>query len=131
MMSDTARLRSGLAGVSVSPGWIPPLWHNLPSSCFSDYRHEIEGQVAEDDLVVTRITGSGRHTGDFLGIPPTGKEVTMHGISIHRVENGKLAEHWDRSTRSDCFSSSAPCRPRPTPEMRSVASSSSGEEPEA
>ncbi len=61
---------------------------------FSDYRHEIHRQVAEGDLVVTHLTGHGRHTGELLGIPPTGKEVEMSGIAIHRVADGKLAEHW-------------------------------------
>jgi len=36
----------------------------------------------------------GDHTGDFLGIPATGRQVTMSGITIHRVTNGKLSEHW-------------------------------------
>jgi predicted ester cyclase len=61
---------------------------------FSDYRHEIGLQVAEGDLVVTQLTGFGRHTGEFLGIAPTGKDVQMSGISIHRVAGGKLVEHW-------------------------------------
>lgn len=61
---------------------------------FSDFRHEIEDQVAEGDMVVTRITGYGKHTGEFLGIPPTGKDVQMSGIAIHRVVDGKLVEHW-------------------------------------
>jgi predicted ester cyclase len=51
----------------------------LALAVFSDFRHEIGMQVAEGDLVVTQITGWGRHTGDFLGIPPTEKEVKMTG----------------------------------------------------
>jgi predicted ester cyclase len=61
---------------------------------FSDYQHEIHHLVAEGDLVVTHLTGYGRHTGEVLGIAATGKEVQMSGISVHRVEDGKLAEHW-------------------------------------
>ena len=34
------------------------------------------------------------HSGEFLGIPPTGKEVRMSGIAIHRVKDGKMVEHW-------------------------------------
>jgi len=63
---------------------------------FSDFRHTIEDQVAEGDKVVTSITGYGTHTGEFLGIAPTGKEVSMRGIAIHRIADGKLAEHWGR-----------------------------------
>jgi len=54
----------------------------------------IEASVAEGDKVASRVTGYGKHTGIFLGIPPTGKDVTMSGITIHRVTNGKLSEHW-------------------------------------
>jgi len=63
-------------------------------AAFSDFRHEVIDQIAEGDRVVTRMTASGRHTGDFLGIPATGKEVTMTGIAVHRIVDGKIAEHW-------------------------------------
>jgi predicted ester cyclase len=61
---------------------------------FSNFRHEIEEQFVDGDRVISRITGYGTHTGDFLGIPPTGKEVRMEGIAIHRVVDGQLVEHW-------------------------------------
>ncbi len=66
----------------------------LALAAFAEFRHVVEAQLAENDKVVTRVTGYGTHTGDFLGIPATGKEVKMAGIAIHRVANGKLAEHW-------------------------------------
>ena len=61
---------------------------------FSDFRHEIEQQLAEGDFVVTRVTGYGKHTGEFLGVPPTGRDVQMEGIAIHRIEDGQIVEHW-------------------------------------
>jgi predicted ester cyclase len=63
-------------------------------SAFSGFRHEIDAQYAEGDFVITRVTGWGRHTGEFMGIPPTGKTVQMSGITIHRIESGKVVEHW-------------------------------------
>lgn len=54
----------------------------------------MEDLLAEGDRVVPRISASGLHTGELLGIPPTGKRVTMNGIAIHRVQDGKLVEHW-------------------------------------
>lgn len=63
-------------------------------TAFSDFRHAIEDQRAEGDVVVTRVMGYGKHTGEFLGVPPTGKDVAMQGIAMHRVANGKLVEHW-------------------------------------
>ena len=57
-------------------------------------RHEIPMQVAEGDLVVSRIVGRGVHEGELLGIPATGKEVDTDGIAIHRVRDGKIVEYW-------------------------------------
>jgi steroid delta-isomerase-like uncharacterized protein len=54
----------------------------------------VEDVVAEGDRVVVRWTNNGTHVGDFLGIPPTGRSFRIAGIDIHRVENGRLAEHW-------------------------------------
>ena len=57
-------------------------------------RHEIGLQVAEDDLVVSQISGGGVHVGELLGIPPTNKEVETEGIAIHRIRDGKIVEYW-------------------------------------
>ena len=57
-------------------------------------RHEITMQVAEGDLVVSRIVGRGIHAGELLGIPATNKEVDTEGIAIHRVRDGKIVEYW-------------------------------------
>jgi predicted ester cyclase len=56
--------------------------------------HRIEEQIAEGDKVVTRMTSFGRHEGDLPGAPFTGNDLKMTSITIHRVENGKLAEKW-------------------------------------
>jgi len=56
---------------------------------------EIHDAIAEDDLVVLRWSLTGTHREQFLGIPPTGKAVTLRGIDIYRVQDGKIAEHWD------------------------------------
>jgi predicted ester cyclase len=57
-------------------------------------RHEISMQIAEDDLVVSRISGRGKHEGELLGIPATNREVETDGIVIHRVRDGKIVEYW-------------------------------------
>jgi len=61
---------------------------------FPDTAHFIEDQIAEGDMVVTRLRGRATFTGEILGIPPNGKVVEITGISIHRVVDGKLVEHW-------------------------------------
>jgi predicted ester cyclase len=63
-------------------------------------RHEIEDQVAQDDKVVTRLTAFGTHAGDLPGgLAATGREITESAVAIHRVQDGRVAEHW--SARDD------------------------------
>lgn len=61
---------------------------------FPDYQVTVEDQIAEGDEVATRWTCRGTHKGEFQGMPPTGKQVTMTGITIFRIANGKLVEGW-------------------------------------
>ncbi len=65
-------------------------------SGFPDLSVTVEDQLAEGDRVATRWTFRGTHHGEFQGIPPTGKQVTMKGITIFRIANGKLIEGWNR-----------------------------------
>jgi steroid delta-isomerase-like uncharacterized protein len=63
-------------------------------SAFPDIAHSIEDQIAEGDKVVTRLRARATHTGDLMGIPPTGKGVTIEGTSIWRIADGKIGECW-------------------------------------
>lgn len=63
-------------------------------NAFPDVQFTVEDQVAEGDKVVTRYTFRGTHQGDLFGIPPTGRRVAFPGISIYRIENGKMREAW-------------------------------------
>ncbi len=63
-------------------------------AAFPDGRITIEDQFAAGDLVATRWTGGGTQTGELMGIPPSGKQVTISGITISRVEKGKVVEEW-------------------------------------
>jgi steroid delta-isomerase-like uncharacterized protein len=56
--------------------------------------YTLEDVIAEGDRVVVRWTNHGTHVGEFMGLPPTGKSFAIAGIDIHRLEDGKLAEHW-------------------------------------
>jgi predicted ester cyclase len=60
---------------------------------------DIEDEVCEGDKVVARVTMHGRHVGEFLGKPPTGKEFAAEHIHIWRIKDGKVIEHW--SVRDD------------------------------
>ena len=61
---------------------------------FPDGRNTSEELLAEGDKVVQRWTFRGTHHGAFQGIPPTGKPVTLTGISIWRVDGGTIVESW-------------------------------------
>ena len=62
---------------------------------FSDYHGEIQEILAEGDKVVVRTLWTGTQDGPFLGRPATGNKVRFTTADFLRVENGKLAEHWD------------------------------------
>jgi steroid delta-isomerase-like uncharacterized protein len=59
-----------------------------------DIRYTIEDQISAGDRVVTRWTAVGTHTGDFLGAPGSGRSFMITGISIERLEDGRIAETW-------------------------------------
>jgi steroid delta-isomerase-like uncharacterized protein len=54
----------------------------------------IDSTVSQGDRVSTRWTGTGTHSGPLMGIPPTGKAVTVSGIDICRIADGRIAEYW-------------------------------------
>ena len=61
---------------------------------FPDGRITVDDQFAAGDQVATRWTGRGTQTGETFGIAPTGKEVTVLGLTISRLEGGKVVEEW-------------------------------------
>jgi steroid delta-isomerase-like uncharacterized protein len=70
---------------------------NILRTGFPDLTVEILNQVAEDDLVTTRKVIRATHTGNFMGIPPTGRKVVINVIDMIRLSNGKYVEHWGMS----------------------------------
>ena len=67
-------------------------------AAFPDSRITVEQQLAEGDLVATRWSGRGTHEGELMGIQPTGKQVTISGLTISRLVGGKVVEefqNWD------------------------------------
>ena len=63
-------------------------------TAFPDMRFTIEDMVAEGDMVAVRITDRGTHKGEFMGIAPTGKKVTMTEAMFIRFEGDKEVEAW-------------------------------------
>ena len=65
-------------------------YHNA----FPEARFTVEDVIAEGDTVALRWVARGAHSGELLGIPPTGKQVTVSGITITLISNGKSVESW-------------------------------------
>ncbi len=62
---------------------------------FSDLHFEIEEIIAEGDTVVARWTLTGKHTGPFLGSPPTGRAIRVGGMSMDHLRDGVLVSGFD------------------------------------
>ena len=60
---------------------------------YPDLHLTIEQQIAEGEWVATRVTARGTHTGEWLGIRPTGKKLEFTGVNLDRVVDGKIVEH--------------------------------------
>lgn len=61
-------------------------------AAFPDLQWTIEELIAEGDKVVNRFTWHGTHRGEFLGIPPTGRQITVKGVVIDRIAEGKIVD---------------------------------------
>jgi steroid delta-isomerase-like uncharacterized protein len=87
------------------------LWDATPG------QHVIEDQIAEGDKVVTRLTAHGRHERDLPGpIPATGNEIHESAVVIHRIADGKLAEHWSGADELGLMIQLGVVSPPPGPE---------------
>ncbi len=69
-------------------------WFTMLRAAFPDGQTTIDDIIAEGDKVAVRATMTGTHQGDFMGIPATGKQVTISGIDVTRFHEGQSVEHW-------------------------------------
>lgn len=83
-----------------SPPGLPPgregvkLLVQAVRSAFPDLMITVNQAIAEGDLVMLHITASGTMTGDWAGMPASGKSATWDAVHIDRIEDGKIVEHW-------------------------------------
>ena len=61
---------------------------------FPDFKHELNSIIAEGDRAVLRVTLTGTHKGEYMGIPPTGNKINYTGMLEGRFSEGKLVELW-------------------------------------
>jgi len=74
-------------------GFLP--FHTQFREAFPNIEVVVEDQLAEDDLVTTRCSVRGKHTGDSLGFAATQSPVEFTGITITRIKDGKIVEAWN------------------------------------
>ncbi len=63
-------------------------------SAMPDLRVAVEDMIAEGDKVATRYTLEGTHEGELFGVPPTGRRLSIKSMTVERVSDGKIREHW-------------------------------------
>lgn len=68
---------------------------------FPDVVPTVDDMVADGDRVAVRVTARGTHQGEFMGIPPTNKEITWHEMHIYKFADGKVVEHWAEMSMLD------------------------------
>jgi predicted ester cyclase len=70
---------------------------------FPDLKVTVHELVAEGDLVVIAWSGGGTHLGELMGIPPTGKQGYMTGITFNRMQDGRIVERWGNNDQAGLF----------------------------
>lgn len=103
------------AGISPDKDGVRHLYKVLRTA-FPDFHAEVHWQLADRDLVTTYKTYRGTHRGEFLGLPPTSRQVQFEALDVIRVRHGKLAEHWGvanllslmQQLRADAVTQSSP-----------------------
>ena len=64
-------------------------------TAFPDFTHRIDDILADGDKVVVRLTDVGTHLGEYQGIPPTGKQVSLTATAIMEIHDGQIVKLWE------------------------------------
>jgi predicted ester cyclase len=66
-------------------------------TAFPDLKAELAALVADDESIAFAYTLSGTHKGPLMGIPATGKKVSIRGVQLSKFRDGKMVERWGSS----------------------------------
>jgi steroid delta-isomerase-like uncharacterized protein len=84
-----------VSGSQTGPEWYKQRVMEL-TTVFPDLSFTIEDTIAEGERVAVCWTISGTHQGEFMEIPPTGREISVEGITIHHIKHGKILDSYAR-----------------------------------
>jgi predicted ester cyclase len=100
LMDDNFINHTALPGINNGIDGMRYVFNEILRPAFSDLKVTIYDQIAEGDKVTTRKAITGTHTGELMGIAPTGQKVTINVIDIVTIKNGRYFEHWGINTLS-------------------------------
>lgn len=83
----------GFESPEPGPKGLKPIVHAIRKG-FPDLKYTIEKMVVTEDYVAIHSVMTGTHTGDFFGIPATGKKIEIHQMQFEHIHDGKMIEHW-------------------------------------
>jgi predicted ester cyclase len=98
LMSDDFINYSAPAGMDNGPQGMQYFFESILRPAMPGLQVTVHQQVAEGDLVTTRKTISGTHTGPLMGIAPTGRQLSIDVIDIVQVKDGQYSGHWGITT---------------------------------
>lgn len=84
------------------------IFHGMMSAAFSQIDMRVEDVLLDGDKTAIRFTFHGTHSGNSLGVPPTGRRVRVTGIVIIRWQDGKIAEGWNEFDAQSMVAQIAP-----------------------
>ncbi|MVN76071.1 ester cyclase [Hymenobacter sp. HMF4947] len=98
LMDESFVNHSATPGAANGPGGMWHTFHNILRPALSNLQVHIHAQVAEGEVVTTRKTITGIHTGTLLGVPATEQPVAIEVMDMVRLREGKYYEHWGVNT---------------------------------
>ena len=93
MLAPDGRIH-GLGGEMVGPDGFKPMWRTFRSA-FSDLHVTVERTIVDGDTCVAQVRVRGRHTGDALGAPASGRQIIIDGVTILRSDGDQFVEGWN------------------------------------
>lgn len=93
MLAPDAKVH-GLGGGMVGPDGFKPMWRTFRAA-LSDLHVTVVRTIVDGDTCVAQVRVSGRHTGDALGGPASGRRIEVEGVTIARMKGGQLVEGWN------------------------------------